>query len=36
MWNEYDPDWDKAVTVVQQVKPPFISENADAMTIVVE
>jgi len=36
MSNDYDPNWDKAFTVVQQVKPPFISENAEAMTIVVE
>jgi quercetin dioxygenase-like cupin family protein len=36
MPKEFDPAWDKAFTVVQHVKPPFIPDNADGMTIVVE
>jgi quercetin dioxygenase-like cupin family protein len=36
MSKNYDPEWDKAVTVVQEVQPPFIPEGAHAMTIVVE
>jgi quercetin dioxygenase-like cupin family protein len=36
MSKNYDPEWDKAVTVVQEVQPPFIPEEAHAMTIVVE
>ncbi len=33
---EHDPDWQKAVTVVQEVAPPFIPADAHAMTIAVE
>lgn len=36
MPQDFDPNWDKAFTVVQQVKPPTISESAEAMTIVIE
>jgi quercetin dioxygenase-like cupin family protein len=36
MSNDFDPAWDKAFTVVQHVKPPFIPQNADGMTVVVE
>jgi quercetin dioxygenase-like cupin family protein len=32
----YDPEWEKAVTVVQEVAPPFIPQDAHAMTIHVE
>jgi len=33
---EHDPDWQQAVTVVQEVQPPFIPSDAHAMTIAVE
>src|SRR5260370_3288218 len=33
---KYDPAWETALTVVQQVNPPFIPGNADAMTVVIE
>ena len=36
MSKKYDADWEKAVTVVQEVQPPFIPEGAHAMTIVAE
>lgn len=36
MPEKFDPDWDKAFTVVQHVQPPFIPQNADGMTVVVE
>jgi quercetin dioxygenase-like cupin family protein len=36
MSKKHDPDWEKAVTVVQEVQPPFIPEGAHAMTIAVE
>jgi quercetin dioxygenase-like cupin family protein len=36
MSKNYDPQWENALTVVQEVQPPFIPENAHAMTIVVE
>lgn len=36
MSKNYDPEWENALTVVQEVQPPFIPEGAHAMTIVVE
>ena len=36
MSKNYDPQWENAITVVQEVQPPFIPEGAHAMTIVVE
>jgi quercetin dioxygenase-like cupin family protein len=36
MSKNYDPQWENALTVVQEVQPPFIPESAHAMTIVVE
>jgi len=36
MPRDFDPDWEKALTVVQQVKPPSIAEGAEAMTVVIE
>jgi quercetin dioxygenase-like cupin family protein len=35
MSKKYDPDWMKAMTVVQEVQPPFIAEGAHAMTAVI-
>lgn len=31
----YDPSWEDALTVVQEVAPPFIPEGAHAMTVVI-
>ena len=36
MSKKYDADWENAVTVVQEVQPPFIPQGAHAMTIAVE
>lgn len=36
MATNFDPDWEKAFTVIQQVDPPFIPGNAHAMTVVLE
>jgi quercetin dioxygenase-like cupin family protein len=36
MSKKFDPNWQNAITVVQEVQPPFIAEGAHAMTIVVE
>lgn len=36
MPTNFDPNWEKAFTVVQEVEPPFIPENAHAMTVVLE
>ena len=36
MSKNYDPSWQSAVTVVQEVQPPFIPEGAHAMTIAVD
>src|SRR5262245_57997576 len=36
MSKKYDPAWENAITVVQEVQPPFIATGAHAMTIVVE
>ena len=32
----YDTDWENALTVLQEVRPPFIPENAHAMTVVID
>jgi quercetin dioxygenase-like cupin family protein len=36
MSNKYDPSWQNAFAVVQEVQPPFIPEGAHVMTVVVE
>jgi quercetin dioxygenase-like cupin family protein len=36
MTKHFGSEWKTAVTVVQQVQPPFIADDAEAMTIVVE
>ena len=36
MSSDYDPEWEKAFTVIQSVSPPFIPGNAEAMTVVLE
>lgn len=36
MSKKYDPEWEKAFTVVQEVEPPFIPEGAHAMTVVLD
>ncbi|OBK91699.1 cupin [Mycobacterium asiaticum] len=36
MPQNFDPNWENAFSVVQHVKPPAISQDADAMTVVVE
>jgi quercetin dioxygenase-like cupin family protein len=36
MPKTYDPQWQSALTTVQAVRPPFIPEGAEAMTVVVE
>lgn len=36
MPTKYDPDWENAITMVQEVQPPFIPEAPHAMTIIVE
>jgi quercetin dioxygenase-like cupin family protein len=36
MSKKYDADWENAVTVVQEVQPPFIPEGAHAMTVAVD
>ncbi len=35
MSKNYDPSWEDALTVVQEVQPPFIPDDAHAMTVVV-
>jgi quercetin dioxygenase-like cupin family protein len=35
MSKKYDAEWENAFTVVQEVQPPFIPENAHAMTVVI-
>ena len=35
MSKNYDPDWENALTVVQEVRPPFIPDGAEAMTVVI-
>jgi len=36
MSKDYDADWESALTVVQEVQPPFIPDGAHAMTVVIE
>ena len=36
MSKKYDADWESALTVVQEVQPPFIPEGAHAMTVVID
>jgi quercetin dioxygenase-like cupin family protein len=36
MSKSHDPQWENALTVVQEVHPPFIPEGADVMTVVIE
>jgi quercetin dioxygenase-like cupin family protein len=36
MPKSHDPQWENALTVVQDVHPPFIPEGADVMTVVIE
>jgi quercetin dioxygenase-like cupin family protein len=36
MSKTYDAQWENALTVVQDVHPPFIPEGADVMTVVIE
>ena len=35
MLKKYDAAWENALTVVQEVRPPFIPEGAEVMTVVV-
>ena len=35
MSKKYDAQWETALTVVQEVRPPFIPEGAEAMTVVI-
>jgi hypothetical protein len=35
MPKQYDPAWENALTVVQEVQPPFIPHNAHAMTVTI-
>jgi len=36
MPKNYDPAWESALTVVQEVAPPFIPDGAEVMTVVIE
>lgn len=36
MSKKYDAQWENALTVVQEVSPPFIPEGAHAMTVVID
>ena len=36
MSKTYDAQWENALTVVQDVRPPFIPDGADVMTVVIE
>ena len=36
MSKKYDDGWENALTVVQEARPPFIPEGAEAMTVVIE
>ncbi|WP_179466595.1 cupin domain-containing protein [Mycolicibacterium vinylchloridicum] len=36
MSNAHDPQWENALTVVQEVHLPFIPDGADVMTVVIE
>jgi len=35
MSKKYDAEWENAFTVVQEVQPPFVPENAHMMTVVI-
>ena len=35
MSKKYDAEWENALTVVQEVQPPFIPEGAEVMTVVI-
>jgi quercetin dioxygenase-like cupin family protein len=35
MSKKYDPQWENALTVVQEVHPPFIPDGVEAMTVVI-
>ncbi len=36
MSKNYDTSWENALTVVQEVEPPFIPQGAHAMTVVID
>ncbi|TGD84539.1 cupin domain-containing protein [Mycolicibacterium sp. CH28] len=36
MTKTYDAQWENALTVVQEVHPPFIPDGAEVMTVVIE
>jgi quercetin dioxygenase-like cupin family protein len=36
MSENYDANWESALTIVQEVQPPFIPEGAHAMTVVID
>ena len=36
MSKTYDAQWENALTIVQDVHPPFIPDGADVMTVVIE
>ena len=36
MSKSHDPQWENALTVVQEVHPPFIPAGVDVMTVVIE
>src|SRR6187200_1068493 len=36
MSKKYDANWETALTVVQEVQPPFIPDGAHAMTVVID
>ncbi|HTH84679.1 cupin domain-containing protein [Mycobacterium sp.] len=36
MSKKYDPSWENAITVVQEVQPPFVPDGAHAMTVVID
>ncbi|BBY16993.1 cupin domain-containing protein [Mycolicibacterium litorale] len=36
MFANYDPAWESAPTVVQEIRPPFLPTDAHVMTVVIE
>ena len=36
MSKNYDAEWESALTVVQEVQPPFVPDGAHAMTVVID
>ena len=36
MPTNFDPQWEKALSVVQEVQPPAIPDGAHAMTVVID